>query len=64
MRKPASAEMVDRPTVGYTGEFVNFEAHEIAALARHAHDPQDAAHLPYGRVDRAQAGRAAGPALA
>jgi len=42
MRKPASAEMVDRPTVGYTGEFVNFEAHEIAALARHAHDPQDA----------------------
>jgi integrase len=41
-RNPASAELVDRPTVSYTGEFVTFDAEEIAALARHAADEQDA----------------------
>jgi len=35
--------MVDRPTVRYSGEFVTFEAHELAALARAAADAQDAA---------------------
>jgi integrase len=42
-RNPASAELVDRPTVRYTGEFVTFDAHELAALARQAHDDQHAA---------------------
>jgi len=43
MRNPASAEMVDRPTVRYSGEFQTLEAEELAALARAASDPQDAA---------------------
>lgn len=42
-RNPASAELVDRPTVKYSGEFVAFDAEELAALFRHAADPQDAA---------------------
>jgi len=42
-RNPASAELVDRPTVRYSGEFVTFDADELAALARAAHDEQDAA---------------------
>ena len=37
-RNPASADLVDRPTVRYSGEFVTLDADEIAALARHAHD--------------------------
>lgn len=41
-RNPASAELVDRPTVRYSGEFVTLDADEIAALARHAHDRQHA----------------------
>jgi integrase len=42
-RNPASAELVDRPTVRYSGGFVAFDAEELAALARHAGDEQDAA---------------------
>jgi len=41
-RNPASAELVDRPTVRYTGGFDTFDADELAALARHAADEQDA----------------------
>lgn len=41
-RNPASAELVDRPTVRYTGEFHTFDGNELAALARHAADDQDA----------------------
>lgn len=37
-RNPASAELVDRPTVRYTGEFETFDADELAALARAADD--------------------------
>jgi len=32
-RNPASAELVDRPTVRYSGEFQTLEAEELAALA-------------------------------
>ncbi len=42
-RNPASAEMVDRPTVRYSGEFVTFDAEELAALVRASADPQDGA---------------------
>lgn len=40
-RNPASAELVDRPTVRYSGEFVTLDADELAALARHAANAQD-----------------------
>jgi len=40
---PASAELVDRPSVAYTGEFVTLSGDELAALARAAADEQDAA---------------------
>ncbi len=42
-RNPASAELVDRPTVRYTGEFVTFDADELAALVRAAASEQDGA---------------------
>ena len=42
IRNPASAEVVDRPTVRYTGEFDTFDGNELAALTRHATDEQDA----------------------
>jgi integrase len=42
MRNPASAELVDRPTVAYTGDFDTFDADELAALARAAAEEQDA----------------------
>ena len=41
-RNPASAELVDRPTVRYSGEFITFDGDEIAALARAAASEQDA----------------------
>jgi integrase len=41
-RNPANAELVDRPSVRYSGEFVTFDAEEIAALARAAASEQDA----------------------
>ncbi len=37
------ADLVDRPTVRYTGDFVTFDGNEIGALARHAATEQDAA---------------------
>ncbi len=40
-RNPASAELVDRPTVRYTGDFETFDADELAALAAAAADEQD-----------------------
>ena len=43
LRNPASAELVDRPTVRYSGEFVTFDSDELAALVRHAADGQDGA---------------------
>jgi len=43
VRNPASAELVDRPTVRYSGEFDTFDSDELAALVRAAADDQDAA---------------------
>jgi integrase len=40
---PASAELVDRPPVRYTGEFVTLTPDEVRLLANHAADTQDAA---------------------
>lgn len=40
-RNPASAELVDRPTVKYSGDFDTFDSDELAALARAAADEQD-----------------------
>ena len=62
-RNPASAELVDRPTVRYSGEFVTFEADEVAALARHAHDELHAAATwppPTPGSDRESCSRCAG----
>lgn len=42
VRNPASAELVDRPTVRYSGEFDTFDAEELAALCRAAENAQDA----------------------
>jgi len=41
-RNPASAELVERPPVRYTGGFDTFDADELAALARAADAAQDA----------------------
>ena len=41
-RNPASAELVDRPSVAYSGEFVTVTGEELAGLARAAADAQDA----------------------
>lgn len=41
-RNPASAELVDRPTVRYSGDFDTFDSDELAALARAAESDQDA----------------------
>jgi integrase len=40
---PASAEMVERPPVVYTGEFDTYTRDEVELLAAHAKDAQDAA---------------------
>jgi integrase len=40
---PASADLVERPQVAYTGEFVAYTGDQIQLLAAHAHDAQDAA---------------------
>jgi integrase len=42
-RNPASADLVDRPTVRYSGEFVTLDSEQLAALVRAAADTQDAA---------------------
>jgi integrase len=41
-RNPASAELVDRPTVRYSGEFETLDGEELAALARAAENPATA----------------------
>jgi integrase len=42
-RNPASADLVERPKVVYTGEFDTYSREEIDLLAAHAADRQDAA---------------------
>jgi integrase len=42
-RNPASADLVERPKVVYTGEFDTLDRDDLEALARAAHDRQDAA---------------------
>jgi integrase len=42
-RNPASADLVDRPTVRYSGEFQTLDAEQLAALIRAAASNQDAA---------------------
>lgn len=42
-RNPASADLVERPKVVYTGEYRAYEPEEVELLAGHAHDEQDAA---------------------
>ena len=42
-RNPASADLVERPKVVYTGEFDTLDRDELEALGRAAHDRQDAA---------------------
>ena len=42
-RNPASADLVDRPTVRYSGEFRTLDTEQLAALIRAAASTQDAA---------------------
>ena len=42
-RNPASADLVDRPTVRYSGDFDTLDPEQLAALMRAADTPQDAA---------------------
>jgi integrase len=42
-RNPASADLVDRPTVRYSGEFSTLDVEQLAALLRAASSEQDAA---------------------
>lgn len=42
-RNPASAELVERPPVRYSGEFTTLRPDEVQHLVRHAADEQDAA---------------------
>ena len=42
-RNPASADLVERPKVVYTGEFETLDRDEVETLARAAHDAQDGA---------------------
>jgi integrase len=42
-RNPASADLVERPRVVYSGEFDTFDGEEVELLAAHAEDRQDAA---------------------
>jgi hypothetical protein len=62
-RNPASAELVDRPTVRYSGEFETFDADELAALVRAAADEQDGALFLTAAMTGLRQ-RAAGAALA
>ena len=41
-RNPASADLVDRPNVNYSGEFRALDPEQLAALIRHAASEQDA----------------------
>ena len=62
-RNPASADLVDRPTVRYSGEFRTLDAEQLAALIRAAARRAGRRALPDRRADRAASGRAAGAAL-
>lgn len=42
-RNPASADLVERPRVTYSGEFDTYTGEEVELLAVHADDGQDAA---------------------
>jgi integrase len=42
-RNPASADLVERPNVVYTGEFTTLDRDQLEALGRAAHDRQDGA---------------------
>ncbi len=42
-RNPASADLIDRPQVVYSGEFDTYDREELERLAGAAHDAQDAA---------------------
>lgn len=42
-RNPAGADLVDRPTVRYSGEFRTLDLEQLQALVRHADTTQDAA---------------------
>jgi integrase len=42
-RNPASADLVERPKVVYTGEYRAYEPEEVELLVSHTHDEQDAA---------------------
>lgn len=42
-RNPASADLVERPPVRYSGEFQTLRPDQVLELARHAATPQDAA---------------------
>jgi hypothetical protein len=42
-RNPASADLMERPRVVYTGEFDTLDREELEAPVREAHDRQDAA---------------------
>jgi integrase len=42
-RNPASADLVERPRLVYTGEYRAYEPEEVELLAANAHDEQDAA---------------------
>jgi integrase len=42
-RNPASADLVERPRVTYSGEYSAYEPDEVELLAAHAENPQDGA---------------------
>ena len=60
---PASADLVERPKVTYTGEFDTFTRDEIELLAANADDHQDAAIYRVAGVHRTAPRRVAGAAL-
>lgn len=64
MRNPASAEMVDRPTVRYSGEFVTFRGARAGRARPRRRRRAGRGALPGRGVDGAAAGRAARVALA
>ena len=62
-RNPASADLVERPRVVYTGEFDTFTGEEVELLAGAAQDDAGRRDLPGGRLHRTTPGRAVGAAV-
>ena len=62
-RNPASAELVDRPTVSYSGEFKTLDPEQLAALIRHAEHRAGRRPVPHRRADRDAPGRTARAAV-